>query len=516
MSRDAIDMLFGRALTDRQFRARLLADARGEIDGYDLDEQEVSQVREWSGATFDDVIGRLEADVAGARFDGVGFDTAVRSDAFARFIADVLPALSHTERRADAVGACEAQLRAAGIVRSVGESSIHWGGLSIHGCSVLYGGAHGDRRYVPPQVCGGRGRTPQEARVRAVAEAAERFAGAVYDEASLVFDSYQNLAADAVAPAEFVLFSERQYAEPGFPYARFTEAARVNWTWGQSLASGRRVLVPAAFVQRPYWPIEHEARLADLPTTGLACGRSRDEAVLNGLYEVVERDAIVIAWLNRLPAPRVATAAVPECDGRTLSVHDISTDIGIPVRLALLVDDATSVVAVGAAARLDPRDAAERAVAEALMLEPVVRATRARRRAPSPGQTGGVRTMDDHLLWYGDPVRIRELDFLRRAPMQTRSDGEMVPGAPDELATVVGALQRHALDPIVVDLTVPAIAAAGLRVVRTIVPGLVPLTFGQRCAATGGTRLYRVPVDLGYRTLPLREDQLNPAPHPFA
>lgn len=517
MSRDVVDVLFGRALTDRAFRSRLLADARRAVDGYELDEQEIHEAIAWTAATFDQVIGTLEANVAQARFDGVGFDTTASATALDRLIGDVLPALSSPRcDTAAAADACEAQLRAAGIVRRMGESCVQWDGMAVHGCSVLYGGAYADRHYVLPNVCGGRGATPQEARTRAIAEAAERFAGAVCDETSWVFDSHRNLAADAVAPSSFALFSDRQYAEPGFPFARFTEDARVNWTWGEWLLSGKRVLVPAAFVHRPYWPSGHEAWLADLPTTGLACGRSLEEATLNGLYEVIERDAVVITWLNRLAAPRVEVGVATECAGRTLSVHDISTDIAIPVRLAMLVDDATSVVAIGAAARLDPREAAQKAITEALMLEPVVRGTRARRGPSTPGPIGAARSMEDHLLWYSDAERIRGLDFLRRAPMQTSRDTQAGVTERDELATVKRALQQRSLDAIVVDVTLPAIAAAGLRVVRTLVPGLVPLTFGQRVAAKGGTRLYRVPVDLGYRSVPLREEQLNPAPHPFA
>ena len=122
-------------------------------------------------------------------------------------------------------------------------------------------------------------------------------------------------------------------------------------------------------------------------------------------------------------------------------------------------------------------------------------------------------------MWfYSDSDRISELDFLRHAQARSASDvSTHVACAPlDELAVVLRSLQRRSLDAIVVDLTLPEIASAGLRVVRAIVPGLIPLTFGQRFVAKGGARLYHVPVSVGYRATAFREDELNPAPHPFA
>jgi ribosomal protein S12 methylthiotransferase accessory factor len=85
-----------------------------------------------------------------------------------------------------------------------------------------------------------------------------------------------------------------------------------------------------------------------------------------------------------------------------------------------------------------------------------------------------------------------------------------------QLRTALRALQQRGLDAIVVDVTLPEVLQAGLRVVRVIVPGLIPLTFGHRYAAKGGPRLYTVPVTLGYASRGLAEADLNPAPHPFA
>ena len=212
--------------------------------------------------------------------------------------------------------------------------------MCLHSCSVLYGGAYGPRRYVCPKVCGGSAFTWEESRARALGEAVERFCAAVYDERTFVLDCQRNLAPEAIDPSTVALFSAAQYREPGFAFQPFTEETRVAWTWGYSLLRRAPVLVPAAFVYRPYWPIEDEAAIGDFPTTGLACGNSLADAILHGLYETVERDAIMITWLNRLPARRIGLDRLaPAIDAdlpwarlgrRGLFVHDITTDIAIP------------------------------------------------------------------------------------------------------------------------------------------------------------------------------------------
>jgi ribosomal protein S12 methylthiotransferase accessory factor len=66
------------------------------------------------------------------------------------------------------------------------------------------------------------------------------------------------------------------------------------------------------------------------------------------------------------------------------------------------------------------------------------------------------------------------------------------------------ALERRGLELIVLDQTRPDI---GLPVVKAVVPGL--RHFWPRL---GPGRLYDVPVELGWLTAPLDEDELNPDP----
>jgi ribosomal protein S12 methylthiotransferase accessory factor len=583
MSEESIERIVGRAVTNREYRERLLARPDEALKGYHLTDEEMGRVKGWTNRTFEILVHDLERQVDGLCFDGVGFraldddrprhpeegisPAALRllvrrclpeanqrdacrhriewldeAEALASTLDDDQTADEHadaTEEPASAgvvrglqatsafaqVLACETRLMELGIVRRIGETATDWEGMRLYGCSALYGGAYGPRRYVCPKVCGGSAFTREESRARALGEAVERFCAAVYDERTLVLDRRRNLAPEAIDPSTFALFSAAQYREPGFAFQPFTEDTRVAWTWGYSLLRRAPVLVPAAFVYRPHWPIEDEAAIGDFPTTGLACGDSLADATLRGLYETVERDAVMITWLNRLPARRISLdRLVPAIDadspwarlgGRGLSVHDITTDVAIPTRLAVLIDRSSPgvFVTVGAAAHDHPDRALEKAVAEALFLRPAVEQV-----VGSPAGPDSVQTLEDHLTFFSNAARLHELGFLLNAPACGNGASPPTParGALMQLRTALRALQQRGLDAIVVDVTLPEVLQAGLRVVRVIIPGLIPLTFGHRYAAKGGPRLYTVPVTLGYVSRGFAEADLNQAPHPFA
>lgn len=65
-----------------------------------------------------------------------------------------------------------------------------------------------------------------------------------------------------------------------------------DWTTGSGLVSGDEVLVPVDVVRRRVMRPEWSPDLLRATSTGLACGSTRDEALVHALCEVVERDVL--------------------------------------------------------------------------------------------------------------------------------------------------------------------------------------------------------------------------------
>lgn len=323
----------------------------------------------------------------------------------------------------------------------------------VHGVTPLADGVCAARHNFTVAQTGARpGRSlgrGVDARTGAVAEAVERYCGIWRGDEPRIRASFRELGARAIHPNDVLLF------EP----SRFDEERIVDWVEAQSPAGGAAKYVAAAHC---YYGYDSAWCVAD--SNGCAAGQTREQAMLHGLLELVERDAIAIWWYNRARRPALAKR-----NGAALL--DLTTDLGIPVIAA--VDGEL----LGFGAALDGEEAAARALAELSQARALVDARQY-------GRTYSGELTDRSFLEPHD-----------------------VPAAPraslDGLDPCIAHLHAHGLETFVVDQTR---AEIGLPVVRVIVPGL--RHFRARFAPG---RLYDVPPRLGWISGPLRRHELNPA-----
>ncbi len=97
---------------------------------------------------------------------------------------------------------------------------------------------------------------------------------------------------------------------------------------------------------------------------GCAAGVGREEAVLQALLELVERDACAIWWYNRLPRPVLQLDQIDDDYARRLQRHyrqlgweiwaiDLTHDLAIPVYAALAFEPQQQRYAIGFGCHLD-------------------------------------------------------------------------------------------------------------------------------------------------------------------
>lgn len=375
---------------------------------------------------------------------------------------------------------------------------------------------------------GGSGLTRELARASAVGEALERYAAAAYDERDIISASYAELTDEglrALAPGSIPLYSERQYSSPGFPYRPLRPESRISWTWGTSLVSHHQVLVPACLV---FIPFLGDSEIAHAVSTGLACDISPLGAALNGLYEVIERDAVMIMWMGQLPAPRLEIDRLPGLDdlfdrvfepsGLEFVVSNISTDLGVPAVFALAIDRSNDGLALtaGAAANTDYERAALKALTEAAQGRLWLKNEHAEGRLGQILDRREVATFEDHVRWFGHHRHLGYVNFLRTSAPEAalpEAEGRDDLSQESQLERIVSILANHDLDVIVVDVTPADVKDLGFTVIRTLVPGLVELNSHQLLPRKGSRRLYEVPCRLGYG--PRGEDDMSDVPHPF-
>lgn len=136
---------------------------------------------------------------------------------------------------------------------------------------------------------------------------------------------------------------------------RFDPAARFLWIEGKELVSHDPIWMPFEVVHTNYTvPTMAATGCLVASSNGLASGNSTGEAIIHGIAEVVERDAMTL-W-NLLPDAQVATTrvdldSVTDAACRSLlaqlhaasfkvAVWDITSDVGLPVFYCLILDQA--------------------------------------------------------------------------------------------------------------------------------------------------------------------------------
>ncbi|MEU9749138.1 TOMM precursor leader peptide-binding protein [Streptomyces niveus] len=386
------------------------------------------------------------------------------------------------------------------------------------------------KRTMGVTVNGGAGFSKGEAVAATIGESLERYAAGLYRPADLHLATWDELEAagrSAVPPAEFGLFSPEQHAEPGFPFTPFDGGTPVRWTQATDLLSGAPVQVPASQVYMHYRRLRGEAAIGQSISTGLAAGPSYWAAVLSGLYEVIERDALAISWLHRLP-PRPLPPEVVAASSRVsylidrattwrVRFYDLSLDLTPSTVVAVMEhhSGAEQIMSFGSACRWSPVKAVEKAFLEAAQgLTYVRRLLRQHEDWEAAEDFGNVDDFNKHAILYSKYPRLRE-----RAGYLVHPSAPVPPGRPerpapaatdDPVGRITAELAAAGHRVCVVDLTTPDVRRSGARVVRVLVPGLQHLSGVHGCRMLGNRRLYDIVAALGCDTRPD-----NPYPHPL-
>jgi ribosomal protein S12 methylthiotransferase accessory factor len=324
--------------------------------------------------------------------------------------------------------------------------------------------------------------------MKALGEALERYAAGVYrlDECR---EAQVGDVADAVDPASFVCHTEPDGDES------------LHWVSGRDLHAGESASLPATFVHYP----PAEQRFRPSITTGLGLGNGGCGAVLAGLYEVIERDAAVLAWYSTYEPMGLAVDDEGVADlRRRARVADLSAtltlvtqDVDVPVIAAAVHREEWPRLAVGSAAHLDPDRAARSALTEALQNWMELDGMGPEDADDATGAIG-------HYADWPDGVE----GFL--SPETTVPAASVGPADPpagrDELDALLQRVADAGLTAYAAPTTTRDLRALGFEAVRVLVPAAQPLFFED---AYFGERAETVPADLGF------EPALDRDHHPF-
>ncbi len=320
------------------------------------------------------------------------------------------------------------------------------------------------------RLCGGTSGSFNLAMVKAIAEGYERYQSSV-------------IRVDAISSADS-FSDDTQWLDPRV-YAPYTEAqinhyptltpfqSNLDWEWteGDDLVSGSKVMVPIDLV---YYPLSRDILERNLchyaNSSGIAAHSTYDAAVKGALLELIERDAIMRNWFEKTPPSRIAMEHLPlhwrkrvehwSEQGHQVDVVDLSNEGVSIINVVIHSDERYPHFVTGTSASIDSLEAAyTKAFHEAELTLITLR-----QEGEKVMSADELAQPIDHGIYYAQKAAQGAVDFLWSGCYSTPSD----PGATLELL-----IDRH--QPCVVNLSG---RYQGLQVVRVFARDLVPVNFG--------------------------------------
>ncbi|QGN06677.1 bacteriocin biosynthesis protein SagD [Halorhabdus sp. CBA1104] len=320
-------------------------------------------------------------------------------------------------------------------------------------------------------------------------EVYERYAAGVYRQANFQEGTPADVATP-VPPSSFV--------GPSQP------AKEATWSWidGENLATSQTVQLPASLA---VYPPPNE-RIRPATTTGLGFGNDAIEAMLAGLYEVIERDAAMLSWYSTFEPLGLSVEDDSfqtligrlEAEGLSVTTLLLTQDVDVPV-VACAVHRAEQWprFALGSSAQLDPTEAARSALSEATQNWLELSRMGPEQAASAGGAIGEYASFPERVKQFID------------APSTVPATDVGVPDPPvgqAELEAVVERITKAGMTPYATRLTPRDIDELGFEATRVLVPKAQPLFLGEPYF---GDRLESVPPELGFEPRP------DNAFHPF-
>ena len=329
----------------------------------------------------------------------------------------------------------------------------------------------------------------------------------------------------------FVAFSSNQMVGKKFSMFRVSSKSRIGWIKGNSLIHGGEILAPSQLVYLTYrknHKKEPSIRLSI--STGAAAHTDKEEALYKGVCEVVERDAFMIHYLNKLSPPILDLENAPDDDIKKiwkmfrrsnleLYVLDMTTDIPIPTFSTLIIDrtEIGPAVVISNKPGFDMKQVILGSIAEA------TKSWRARRRRlggkpnlkPIKNKAEEISDLKERALFWSNTDMIEHISFLTRG----RKKNVILESAPESsherLDKSVAYFKKNNFEVAAVDIAIKEAKDLGFYVYMILIPKLQPLYLNEKYRNLGGDRLYRVPISLGYFKEPKKEEELNNIIHPF-
>lgn len=349
----------------------------------------------------------------------------------------------------------------------------------------------------------------EDAKIRAIGEAIERYCGSHINN-KLLRKSYDNVKKNAINPKKLIYFSNKQYVNK-FLYKKFNSRKTIDWIEGYSMTRKKKVLVPAFAVYLGYNRlINKDEHFMPTSSCGLASHNSIENAINSSLLELIERDSAITTWMHKKKVLRLDINSIKS--EKLISLKNKILEEGLEMEICITPNNflILSVIAIiynqkkeipfasfGMAAGSNIEKVVTKSLEEALMVRNTLEIQKKENKFKKI-QKLNIKNYIDHAAYYSLPSHKNSWQFLLNSP---RVSVEIIKKNLDntmDYKKIINLLKKENKEVILVDLTNKLIKKMGFYCVKIIIPELRPMDFDYK------TRFLR---DL--------KNTFNNDPHPF-
>lgn len=260
----------------------------------------------------------------------------------------------------------ENKLKAAGITRIADITDLDRIGLPI------YTAIRPTAEDGAVSIYGGKGITKDHAKASAMMEGFERYSAERQDIDETIIASLSEIEefGEYIDPKSLNLPKEFEKKD--------ISDLSLEWSKSIDIISNREYYIPTNAIYHPYISKDDSQSLFKSNTNGLASGNILEEAILHGIFEVIERDAWSIFELTHKNYAQIDISSIEneiiidiiekfESEGIKIKLMDFTADIKIPTIAASADDTITKdagLLTLGMGTHLDPEVAILRALTE--------------------------------------------------------------------------------------------------------------------------------------------------------
>ena len=281
----------------------------------------------------------------------------------------------------------------------------------------------------------------------------------------------------------------------------------IEWTKIYSIKDKKKYMYwPASLI---YLPFDINKVVAETTSTGMAAGFSIEECIMSGLMELIERDALMINFMQRLNPPEIDIDTISGKNKKliytirkdyNIKIYKLYSDFNVPVYLSIIYRTNNKKIhyGIGACASLDSDYAINKSLKECLFTYFYsLNIMDVKQNNPDK-----IKTLYEHFLYYqGD--NFNKLLFNSKS---IKYEKEKI-----SFNDVIINLKNNDINVYFKELTTDDIKGTGVKVVKVIAPSLIDLNKSHIYPRLGAKRFFEVPKKLGLEY----SNNLTNMPHPF-